>query len=719
MARIIKSNKNTKREDVNIIPFLDFYCLRLKKDVVFKDFLEEGRPDYFIETLDTLVEIKEIHDRASNERHAQWGKVINKLQKATDINSERSTVKGTYLVNTPEVFKLYKFEDTATEIIKNIVGGVNKRKIIDISGINFEINKVSDQDSVVVYGSMGGAGFIDPANIIFQNIQAKVSKANKQLSFEPNSQVRSKKILLLVNKYYFPLFDWDLFKAISMIYNDLINFKNIDEIWYQLETRDKGYIHKLLYRRSFFEKFRSENLSDVQKDEYKMFASWFSALSEMGDEYKHKLLKALQFFLKQNKASSIFPDDGDREQMVRLGLWLIEKNLIRETNWLINQFINDPDPVEPGKYKGKPEFNYDQLIREGKDAVVITTVMGHLAWAVKELARKSARHDIANLVNAYTYTEKVLDTKKNLYVIQQWLVPLVEIANRRLWLAEDDPTTYLRFRKLILDRKAGLVAKYSRYPALAKFLINIFDFFKDLTTEEAKFVLDNLINSDEGFRLLIYYAFYREKHYKKDSDIGKVMGEINPGIFSYSSTYAKDKLNEVSLDKENKYAMLRSHLAWQCWRILDESPKEFGQLEQLLDNLFKSPYNKETFSNLFHIIEEKYGEQTKQCHSWLMEYIRKMSDYVVDDDKGRKTWTSIDQVINKVADHKPEDLPTILESLTRIWLKGAYIGDLNVIFTAYQYIKDNDLKQQVKQLSQKLHKEIQAVNSRVKNIDWI
>jgi hypothetical protein len=264
-----------------------------------------------------------------------------------------------------------------------------------------------------------------------------------------------------------------------------------------------------------------------------------------------------------------------------------------------------------------------------------------------------------------------------------------------------------------------LVAKYSRYPALAKFLINIFDFFKDLTTEEAKFILDNLINSDEGFRLLVYYAFYREKHYKKDSDIGKVMGKINPGIFSYSSTYAKDKLNEVSLDKENKYAKLRSHLAWQCWRILDESPKEFEQLEQLLDNLFKSPYNKETFSNLFHIIEEKYGDQAKQCHVWLMDYIRKMFDYVVDDDKGRKTWTSMDQVINKVADNKPEDLPTILESLTKIWLKGAYIGDLNVIFTAYQNIKDNNLKQQVKQFSQKLHKEIQAANPRVSDISWI
>jgi hypothetical protein len=197
------------------------------------------------------------------------------------------------------------------------------------------------------------------------------------------------------------------------------------------------------------------------------------------------------------------------------------------------------------------------------------------------------------------------------------------------------------------------------------------------------------------------------------------MGKINPNILSYSSKYAKDKLSGISLDKENKYAKLRSHLAWQCWRILNETPNEFGHLESLLDNLFKSPYNKETFSNLFHILEEKYGVQTKQCHIWLMDYMKKVVDYVIDDEKGRSTWTSMDQIINKVADYKPEDLPVILEGLTKIWLKGAYIGDLNIIFTAYQNIKEKDLRQQVKKLSQKLHERIQKANSRVSNIEWI
>lgn len=719
MTHIIKSNKNTKKEDINIIPFLDYYCSHLKKDVVFRDFPEEGRPDYFIETLNTLVEIKEIHDRASNERHAQWGKVINKLQKATDLNSDRSTVKGTYLVNTPEVFKLHRFEDTAIQIIKNIVSGVNKRKVIDISGINFEINKVSDRDSVVVYGSMGGAGFIDPANIVFQNIQTKVSKANKQLNFEPNSQARSKKILLLVNKYYFPLFDWDLFKAISMIYNDLINFKSINEIWYQLETKDKGYVHKLLYRRSFFEKFRSGGLSNVQKDEYKMFASWFSALSEMGDEYKHKLLKALQFFLKQNKASSIFPDDADREQMVKLGLWLVEKNLIKEANWLINQFINDPDPVDPGKYKGKLEFNYDQKVREGNDEIVITSVMGHLAWVVKELARKSDRHNTANLIKAFEYTEKVLNSSQNLYVILQWIVPLVEISNRRLWIAEDNQEVYQRFRKLILDKEDGLITKYSKYSAIAKLLIDLFDFFKDLTTEDVKFILDKLDTREESYRLFFYFALYRSKHYKNDSDVGKVLTKMEPKIFEYSPVYAKKRLKEISQDKEEKYSGLRSQLAWQCWRTTDELPEEFDHLTNLMNNLFNSPYDKNVFSNLFHVLEEKYEQKPEQCHKWLKVFIHKLSMYAATNDKGFNVWVDMDEIVKKVVRYQPKDLPIILETLTNIWLRSAYIGDLNTIYTAYQNIEDQKLRQRVKKISQKLYKQIQNSNSQVKDIDWI
>src|SRR5258708_10837384 len=393
-----------------------------------------------------------------------------------------------------------------------------------------------------------------------------------------------------------------------------------------------------------------------------MFASWFSVLSDMGDDKKDKLFKVLQSFLVKNKASKIFTENGDREQMVRLGLWLIENKRIEDAEWLINQFIEDPDPPEPGNYQGKPEFNYDQIIRDGKDVVILTPVMGHLSWDIKELASNSERHNIANLVKAYNYTEKILTQKKNLYLIQQWLIPLIEIANKRLWIAEEDVSTYKSFRELILDRKSGLIAKYSQYPAIAKLLIDILDFFRDLTSEEFKFVLSKMISFEEISRLLIFFALYRDRHYKKDSEAGQVLGSINPLIFNYSPEYAKDQLNTISLDKENRYASLRSNIVWQLWKILDDLPGEFDHLKDVLNNLFNSPYDKKVFKNLYHILDEEYEGETEQCHIWLIEYLNKLSNYAVNDEKGRGVWIDISKIINLIVNYNPQDLPFILNN---------------------------------------------------------
>ncbi len=715
--KIIKNDKENKREDAVIIPFLEHYY-RPYGAINFSSVAEthENRPDYFVDTTKTVIEIKEIHDRTYNQKHAQWGIVVNKLQKATDNNELLKQVKGTYIVNTPEVFKLHKFDEVSSRILQAIIDGVDKQ-IINVLNINFEVDKVSDQESIVVYGSIGGAGFIDPANVVFQNIKDKVKTANKQLSFTPKDTKVKKRILLLVNKYSFPLYEWDLFKAISLIYADLLLCENIDEVWYQFETQSQGYVHKLLYSKYFFDKFEKEALNSIHDDEYTMFGSWFSALAEMGDEKKQKLFKALKFLFSINKPHEIFSREH-REQMVRLGLWLLESNKIEDTIWLIDQFIDDPDPSDPEKYKGRPEFNYDKNIRDGKDTVIIITVMGHLAWIVKELARKSDRHDVSNLVTAYEYTEKILTSKKNLYEIQQWLIPLIEISNRRLWLTEDNPETYIKFRKLVLDPEDGLIAKYAEYPALTKFLTDILNFFKDLNTEEVKFVIEKLIDSKNGMILLLYYALYRENHYKKDSDVGKTLLKINSDILNYSPTYAYKKLEEISLDKANEFSKYRNQLSFQCWRILDDQPNEFGHFEHLLNNLFNSVYDKDTFSNLFRVIEKNYELHPEQCHTWLMIFLSKMDSYVDNYDKGSKTWISMEKIIDKIAGYKPEDLPTIINNLTNVWLQGAYIGDLNVIYNSYQFITDPTQKAEIKTLSQKLYRQLQKINPRVKDISW-
>jgi len=718
--KIIKIDKDNKREDIIIIPFLEYYYSKNTEKISFSSVLEghENRPDYFVDTTKTLIEVKEIHDRTSNQKHAQWGNVVNKLQKATDSNDLLKQVKGTYIVNTPDVFKLHKFDEASSQILQLIIDGVDKQTI-SVLGINYEVNKVSEQEGIVVYGSIGGAGFIDPANVVFQNIKDKVGVANRQLGFIPKDIKVSKKILLLVNKYYIPLYEWDLFKAISLIYSDLLRYQNIDEIWYQVGTQSGGYNHKLLYSKYFFDKFENENLNSIHDPEYSMFGAWFSSLSEMNEAKKEKLFRALQVLLKTDKPYKIFPNKEHREQMVRLGIWLLENNQIKNAIWLIDQFVDDPDPSSSDEYKGKPEFNYDKIIRDGKDVVVLTTVRGHIAWLIKELAHKSGRHDVQNLINAYWYTKQVITSEKNLYIIQQWLIPLIEIANRRLWLAEDSQETYKNFRNLILNKDDGLIAKYAEYPALAKYLIEILNFFKDLNTGEVQFIIEKIVNSEEGMVLLMYYALYKENHYKKDSDVGSIIEKLDPNILKYNPTFAQNRIKLISLDKANIYAKLRSQLAFQCWRILKDIPTEFDNLESLISNLFNSPYDKNTFSNLFHILEENYEYKPNYAHGWLMLYLKKLSEYVNGEERGKNIWISMEKIIDKIAQYKPDDLPAIINYLTDIWLKGAYIGDITTIYNAYQFIVNSTQKKLVKKLSRKLYKQLKEANPQVKDINWV
>ena len=142
---ITKTHNFNKAEDVSIIPFLEFYYYS-EKDISFTAVNEDGgkRPDYHIQTDNSLVEVKEIHDKESNQKHAQWGKIASKLQKAVDNNQLINKVKGTFLVNTPELFKTpteqKAFESASSQVLQAVI---DNKKEVKVFGVDFEINKVS------------------------------------------------------------------------------------------------------------------------------------------------------------------------------------------------------------------------------------------------------------------------------------------------------------------------------------------------------------------------------------------------------------------------------------------------------------------------------------------------------------------------------------------------------------------------------------------------
>lgn len=699
---IKKDHTVSKKEDASIIPFLEYYCKSTKKDIHFSGISEEvnKRPDYYLETTNELIEVKEIHDRESNQKHAQWGKIIARLQKAVDTNQLLSQVSGTFLVNTPDVFKTpteqEAFDSASTQVIQAVV---DNKKTVNVFGFEFEIKKVSKQESIIVFGTLGAGGFIDPSNTVYENIKDKIATANKQLGNPPNRIKPLNRILLLVNKYYFPLWNWDLFKAISRVYEELLSYGNIDQIWYQFETKDKGFVHHLLYRKSFFEQLEGSKLTNYNSDDLELFANWFSALGELGDKKKNKLLIALKVFLKKNKPYEVFPNSQTREEMVRFGLWLAENELFDDAIWLVEQFITDTNPPEPENYKGDEKFNYHRQVINNEDSNIITTVLGHLAWVIQKLAvRKN------HIVRALEFTQILLN-HPNLYVKLQAIIPLIEIAARRQWLEEYDKENNTEYYKKFRKVSFNLLDKYSQYSAVANSLTHVFYYFKDISSEEAIKVLDKLKDAREAAALFVYFGIFRERHFKN-----KVPFDPKPLRESFIS---------IIRDKQETYEDLRGSIAWNFWRILAETPDEFDTLKPYIDLFFSLPYNRRYYSSLERIIEEWIERKPEICISWFTTSIDKLLDYVDHNETAaRNTWIEPEKTLQFIASNNPSMLIKAVEKLVELWKLGAFVGSPREIFETYKLVQDTNTKNQIRHQFKIWYDEMKTINQKLEDVSW-
>lgn len=692
---------------------------------IYKDFSEKDlirvpeaqgkRPDFYYAKDKTLIEIKAIYERAENDESARWSTIVNGIKREIVKNPTFNEINGLYSITTPRNITISrdKHGACANEIIKSIKE--NKPEAVCF-GYKFEIKRFEAEKSDIVFAGFGHVRSIDPAGIINANIAEKIINANKQLAF--NKFDVEKRIILLVNRVYVGSIT-DVIKSLALMYDSLLNLENVDEIWLQIEGKEQPY-NELIYTKDFIQAFEHDSLDPQSKNHISLFEKWYWALEELPNK-KNNILNALHKFLNSNIPSKIFMDNGRRESMVRFGDYLLKQDDISNAKWLIQKFINDPDPGNPNNYKGKPEFNYDEKIRKNEDVSIITTVQGHLAWVVKELATKSSKDNIENLIEAFDLVkDKLSKDNQNLYIVLEWLIPLVEISNRRLWLANKNPQKYKEFKKLLLDPENGLVERYSQYAEISRNLVNVFYYVKDLTTDETIFILKKLLSAPESDALLVYFALFRERHYQKGQEAGDILGGINPEIFNYDPSKVQELLKVSITDSKNNF--LREQLAWQFWKILKDVPEEFCNLVPWINLLFQVSYNKTLFSNLEMILEDWYERDTScenPSHRWLVDSIQKAADYVNStSDERVDMWLSVDNLLNKVAEQHPKDLTRIVKNLYKIWMKGGYIGDPGVVFNSYKFIKETKIRSEVLNIYKDLYSKMKAVHSKLREVNF-
>jgi len=701
------SSCENKEENVFIQPFITEYWAKYFPETnevkvsCPEETSKKKTPDYFIFEPKVLVEVKRVYDNEEIVELAHYSKQINRLKEA--LKPRLKEVKGLYIVSIPEKLSIKKGKEK--DIIDKILEAIkNNQEFLDIPKIGkFEISKLVNEDNNVGFIRGPVVKYPNPPETIKQNTASKIKTANIQLGSFSEDKV-NKKILLLVNKYGLGDVN-DMIEALSFSYRELLEYNNIDEIWLQYETIDKQFLHTLLYTRDFLTSFEEKrvNLKNIQHKE--LFEKWFYSLVELGDNYKEELFDILKEGIKNQRPYSIFPDKNLRMGIVRLGEYLAAKNRFNDVIWIIDKFIDDPDPEEPGQYSGEPDFNYHQKIANGEDPSIITTVLGHLAWLVQKLAIQKEY-----IGKALNYTEKLL-SHKNLYVKFQAIIPLVEIAARRQWLdgwgKRPRESEYKKFHSMVFDL-VELVSQNPNYKAIANRLVLVFSYYKDLSTEEVDKALNALKITNESAGLFVYFGIFRQRHYK-DQHI------------EFDGKKFENKLKEIIKSNTEENIELKEKISFHFWQISKENKDEFEKIRPYIELFLEQPYQNHIYSNIEHIINKTIRDKPDVCIEWYKQMLSRISKYLESAEPQNQIilWLHhTEEIIEVIATYRPVELLPIVKNLVDFWKERVYIGSPKEIFGSYKLISDEKLKNDIKKEFQILYNSMKKIHPGLEEVTW-
>ena len=656
----------------------------------------EGEPDFLIEPLNIVVEIKGIHDREEMEKAIIWSRSIEKFKQYLN-QKYRKIISGSYIIRTPVSTKLMKrkFPSIAKTIIDAIRGN-NENVFIEKIG-TIKVSKINDKANRFVFMGTSDAYKIDAPGTISRNLVASLGKANIQLS----RQAAKRKILLLVNWYIHATDEREFIEALSYSYEDLLGLKHIDEIWVQNKGIG-GVSHNLIFTKEFLHRYESNNIR-CEKHLISLFEKWFVALVNISDEFKEKCFNIAKRIVGENEIQDFFKNEDVRTEIVRLGEWYAKNKKYDQVIWIIDKLINDQEPPVPVKYEGDPQFNYHKLIEEGKESGVITTVLGHLAWLIRYLATEKRY-----IRNALSYT-KILAKHKNLYIKMQAIAPLTEIAARRHWLQGYGKRPYKSYYKefnILVFGYVRLIKQKPNYKAIAEFLLGVFNHYKDLSTKETIQVLDALRTVDDSGGLYIYFGLYRKDHFKKQN-------------IEYDSGKVENRLRFVIRSK--KYRAIQANIAWHFWQILKEDIKQYSTLETYLDLLYRNPFHSQTFNTLEYILGDLIEKKTTECTRWYKMLLDRIGKYVscIEKEGPFEIWLhDSEKIVRKIARCNSGHMKSVVQKLIMLQQNRVFVGDPIKLLTSYTEIDDNKLRQEAKNEFQKLFELLRTKFPKVEPIIW-
>ncbi|MES2213528.1 MAG: hypothetical protein V4473_01645 [Patescibacteria group bacterium] len=392
----------------------------------------------------------------------------------------------------------------------------------------------------------------------------------------------------------------------------------------------------------------------------------------MREKIKEQLIK---LFEKPNWKEEI---DEFYSSMREEVIWVMsdfvkEKKYISQAMEIAEIFVSDPNPTIEDK------TNQDLL--KGEDVRYITSVRGSLCWLLNSIG--------ATLDT--TYYTRIIDLLEKLakdpviYVRIQATYPLAGLMQNVKAERNKDGTPF-EYTKADKDRVIALafymLEKNRMYPPMIEVLTNVFDKMRFISEAEAMFVLKAFMYTDEKKKL-----FQKDKFIENVAPLLLFFAEFSP---EYTPTFKNREfqglLREVIVTASPRF---KSNIVWHIWKTIETSPETYPRFKEYLPLFFEGDFQEEPLGQYEFLIEKimlQSPEDAIKLFESEIQYIKRALPHIKSEAGGRMWFYSVENVIEKVAELKPEILPEILFVLKELYTKRSYIGDVVRIYSAYKKV---------------------------------
>lgn len=616
-----------------------------------------------------------------------WNEVIGELRKETD----KRDLKG-YMIYTPSF--LYKRSQLSTYVIKQAdaietaLKNNNGKEKFEQDGYKF--HKLDSLDKLF-FSFSNGVRTIDSQGTALASFSGLLPKKNEQL----DTTTQHKRIILVQN--------WAMFvepetaiKALTKI--DFMSLSNIDQIYY--EARQNEFV--LIFDRNLLTAL-SERKEVEDSDLHSLLDENLGHLLNEKDPRAFSYIKEIS---DTKKSIDWLTEKGTRQDLVLFAeAQLREYKDLDTALWVVRMLCNDSDPNPAGISSEGVENDAHADILENKEVRYITSVRGHLCHLISGVISQNKPELYREMLDII----KKFSKEDNLYIRLQVTYPLTEFVTRRRATKNQDETPFIweqEQKKEVRELAFEMLRQNASHPKVLTGLLTVFQFLRDVSTNEAKEIIETFLNTKdkdvlhELAPLVLYFALLRKSEWKDEP-------------FFNSTEMVKILKDQINNGDDS----IRSSMVWHLWKVIQDKVLPYDDVREYVHLYFESSYSHNVVSMLAFIIEELTKNNPKEAIFLYKRMLEQIRDHIEKYPEDTGHWiNSTEEVIVLLYD-QPDTLLEIVTLLKDFWIKRMYIGDPKLIFESYRNVP-TERKEEVKVKLKEMYENMQSINPHLPDIDW-